>query len=152
MSTDYLKYRKYELSILKHLTTLLPASIRVIDEEIDQELLLPTVALSMNIIRPFAFQHGSSELDDIKWTLAVFADTRTQRDFILINIFNFLRDNDRLPVYDYQNLMDYLTEDAAVLGYLHLQPGLFASPVTVPSEIAAKLRYRAVLKFSTFFN
>jgi hypothetical protein len=153
MAADYDIYRKYELSIIRKLKENLNESIIVTDEEPDFSLEIPTASLRISGIGLYPFQHGSEYRDLLNWYITVYGKSRTQRDYMMIEIRNILANLDSITVYDFNDIENFDTEvSPPELGGLYLKGKFYARPFRMPKEITEKLRFRAAIEFSTFFN
>ncbi len=134
--------RNFELSLHAYLVSILPSSVRVVDENDEEELTTCTVGFERVSKHKYPFELGNLPQNSYLWLITVYANTRMERDVLASTVFEQLVNP--VPVYDYANA-------SALLGYL-LTDNLTEEPVRVPKDLTDKLRFRSLVSFKTIYQ
>jgi hypothetical protein len=150
MITELSLQRKFELSICKFIRDLVADSVRVIDDDVENDLVVPTVACVRGPRYKYQLEHGALERDKTNWSIIIYARTRTERDVLDNAIFNVINCN--IPVYAYTYSDSGLPTVGNKIGTLIVKEPIVSEPVRVPNEISEQLRYRALITFHTVYQ
>ncbi len=74
----------------------------------------------------------------------IYAETLAKRDYLLLQIYKSLKDHS-VEVYDYPD------NEESVVGRVFIDK-VMGQPTRVPSELAERLHYRALIKSQTIFQ
>lgn len=141
--------RKEQLSIYYWLRDLLPEFVNVVDEFPTEELILPTVAITINKTRATPFELGGNDLDKRSWAIDVFAQNSGQRDDYLGRIHRSLESN-TICVYNYDEGFPPSSSPSQV-GSLYVEERE-SNPLRVYRELVKKKYWWGVETFRTYFN
>jgi len=137
---EYTDYRNIELSLLAAFSASMPDKVTVTLEELEEPLTMPTVGLYMLTLDYTAFEMGNQDDKDyLNWGVAIYADTKQERDYLMIFIYSKLKDW-------CTDLYDYSLDPATVIGKInYTEPS--AEPIRSPKDTTDKLLYNALVTF-----
>lgn len=142
--------RKEELSIYYWLTEIFPSFVTVQEEfPLDEELKLPTVAITNANINPTPYELGGTDLNNRVWRIDIFAKNSGQRadysDLILENL------EEPVTVYDFDDSADFPPASGNQIGSLIVDSRKY-TPIPVYKDLVKKLYWRGAVEFETHFD
>ena len=137
---DYSLYRNIELSIYKAFDSELPDSVTLTDEENEDAVDTPAVGLYMTRLGHVPFELGNeSDQDVFTWGVGIFANTRQERDYLTVFIYNKLKDWTAI-------LYDFSDGESSIGSLTFSNPT--AEPIRSVESKADKLLYYALITFN----
>ena len=146
--------RLIDLSIYYYLQGLLPSRVTVVDGYPvgctgipEDKLIIPSVAVLRLLTGTEPFELGGADLPYLAYLLAVYAETKTQRDEIAGIIQNDLKGHN-IPVYDY----NISIPSSTLTGTFVIQGKVNSRPMFIFPKIIEKLYWREDVTFSGSFS
>jgi hypothetical protein len=145
--------RLQDLSVYYFIVNLFSAtpSITIVDGYPVGDLVLPSIAVESDDIRPISYEMGNRYFRDQRfWSVDVFGMNKAQRDSMAYRIKNSVPSG--IPVYDYnQGFPPAITP--TVIGGLTIVPNtMVLTPVRIFPEIVEKLYWRSRVRFITEYD
>jgi len=142
---EYDDYRNIELSILTAFQDGMPDIVNVTLEELEEPMEMPSVGIHMLMIDYVPFEMGNkSDNDYINWGVAIYSNTKQERDYLTIFIYSKLKDWST-------SLYDYSQDPAPVIGEIHYS-NPSAEPVRNPRDPTDKLLYTSLVTFKINYS
>jgi len=145
--------RLQDLSLYYYIKDLFSAtpSITIVDGYPTGDLVLPSIAVESEDIRPISYEMGNRYFKDQRlWSIDVFGMNKTQRDSMAYRIKNSVPNG--IPVYDYnQGFPPAITP--TILGGLTILPdSMVVTPVRIFPDLVEKLYWRSRVRFITEYD
>lgn len=137
---SYLFDRSLEYSLIVYLRSFVPDEVQILDDDPETPLVTSSIIVSCTrkVKRPL--QHGSCEINRYSWGVYIYANSKSERDYLLDAVFDNVEAG--IPVVTLEN---------NPVGTL-LVSNITASLMTLPTKAVEKLRYRALITFDTIFQ
>lgn len=145
--------RNIELSVVKFVKENVDSSITVIDEVEDEvSLSTPTVATFWVKKIPRYYEAGNKRGFDLYyWQSVIYAETKTQRNYISYELYEKFAETMYIDVYDFSDSNSLDDESLSKIGVL-LVDRISCDTLRTENPIPDKLRYQALITFQTVFQ